>query len=225
MPETVSLTTANDPVNVAQWRRAVCEMYADVRAMSVDEPVRAVDTFRKTRDMLFAMHAASPIPAARRARFKGLNYFSFDPAYRVVGTIARDVEQTSNDLTLPTDGLLRYTRIGRVHFALGETAAALNIFWIEGYGGGLFLPFRDTTNGRTTYGGGRYLYDTIKGADLGIDDDTMVLDFNYAYNPSCAYSENWICPLPPPENQLSFPVKAGELVFDNDSGLASGTTK
>ena len=84
---------------------------------------------------------------------------------------------------------------------------------MEGYGGGLFLPFLDETNTNETYGGGRYLYDTIKGADLGTNGSTLVLDFNFAYNPSCAYDDRWTCPLAPRENRLSFPVQAGEKSF------------
>ncbi|MDX1605233.1 MAG: DUF1684 domain-containing protein [Candidatus Competibacterales bacterium] len=74
----------------------------------------------------------------------------------------------------------------------------------------LFLPFLDATSGQGSYGGGRYLYDSIKGADLGAGADTLVLDFNYAYNPSCAYDPRWVCPLAPPENRLPFAVEAGE---------------
>jgi len=78
---------------------------------------------------------------------------------------------------------------------------------------GLFLPFGDTTNGTTTYGGGRYLLDTAKGADLGGDDGGLVLDFNFAYNPSCAYDPRWVCPLAPPGNRLPVGVEAGERVL------------
>jgi uncharacterized protein (DUF1684 family) len=82
-----------------------------------------------------------------------------------------------------------------------------------GYGGGVFLPFRDATNNRQTYGGGRYLYDTIKGADLGTAQGGIVLDFNYAYHPSCYYNPRWVCPLAPPQNILDFPVTAGEMLL------------
>ncbi len=94
----------------------------------------------------------------------------------------------------------------------------LTLYWIEGYGGGLFLPFADRTNGAETYGGGRYVYDTIKGADLGKVGRRVVLDFNFAYNPSCAYSPRWICPLAPAENRLPFPVSAGEKHSETPSG-------
>ena len=89
----------------------------------------------------------------------------------------------------------------------------MSLFWIMGYGGGVFLSFGDTTNRDTTYGAGRYLYDTIKGADLGTTQDEMMLDFNYAYNPSCSYNPRWVCPLAPRENRLTFPIPVGEKVY------------
>ncbi len=95
---------------------------------------------------------------------------------------------------------------------LGEALGAeLTLYWVEGYGGGVFLPFGDATNGKETFPGGRYLLDTIKSADLGRSDDgRMILDFNFAYYPSCAYSEAWVCPLSPPENRLPISIRAGE---------------
>src|SRR5229473_1927778 len=77
---------------------------------------------------------------------------------------------------------------------------ARELYWLEGYGGGVFLPFGDRTSGRGTYGGGRYLLDTVKGSYLGGDDRTLVLDFNFAYNPSCSYDPRWACPLTPSAN-------------------------
>jgi len=89
-------------------------------------------------------------------------------------------------------------------------SAALELFWLEAYGGGVFLPFADTTSGETTYGGGRYLLDTIKGADLGVDHGRLVLDFNFAYKPSCSYDPRWVCPLSPASNRVPLAVRAGE---------------
>ena len=89
-----------------------------------------------------------------------------------------------------------------------------------GYGGGLFLPFRDATSGHETYGGGRYLTDTIKGTHgrgLVLRATGVTLDFNYAYNPSCAYSSQFLCPLSPRENTLSAPVRAGEMSYPHAS--------
>ncbi|MFQ5936527.1 MAG: DUF1684 domain-containing protein [Acidiferrobacterales bacterium] len=208
------MTTRNDPITLAAWRRAVAGMYADARVAAVHDQREAAERFRRHRDALFASHPNSPIDPEKRTRFEGLRYYPFDPAYRVPGKIDRDVDRMTTEIELAPDGRLRYTRVGRVRFGLNRVTLALNLYWIEGYGGGLFLPFKDKTNGRTTHGGGRYLYDTIKGADLGIDHNQLILDFNYAYNPSCAYNAKWACPLAPPENELQITVNAGELAFD-----------
>jgi len=123
------------------------------------------------------------------------------------------------NLDLPTDGRIRYTRVAQASFSAGGLPASLSVFWIEGYGGGLFLPFTDASNNAGnhpgTYGGGRYLFDTIKGADLGVSASEIVLDFNFAYNPSCAYDSRWVCPLAPRENRLPFAVPAVEQEFSH----------
>ena len=88
--------------------------------------------------------------------------------------------------------------------------AVLDVWWLRQYGGGLFLPLRDGTAGRSSYGGGRYALDTAKGADLGGRDGSLVIDLNFLYHPSCRYSDTWQCPLAPPGNSISTPVSAGE---------------
>jgi len=129
----------------------------------------------------------------------------------VVGKLAPSTRAFLDVLaTAAAAWLLRRTRVGLARFTMAGREASLAMYWLEGYGGGLWLPFADATTGVTTYGGGRYLYDTIKGADLGVRATSIVLDFNYAYNPSCAYDERWSCPLSPAENRLGFAVEAGE---------------
>ena len=105
------------------------------------------------------------------------------------------------------------TRIACVHFDHDNIEHTVGLYWINGYGGGLFLPFRDLTNSNGTYGGGRYLYDSIKGSDLGRIGDNIILDFNFSYNPSCAYNDQWVCPLAPRENHLQIAVTAGERML------------
>ncbi len=95
-------------------------------------------------------------------------------------------------------------------FELSGAPLRLSLYWLDGYAGGLFLSFRDATSGKETYGACRYLLDTVKGADLGTEGERLVLDFNFAYNPSCAYDARWACPLAPPENRLAVSVRAGE---------------
>lgn len=203
----------DNPFTLAHWRRTVAEMYAAVRQAPPAEQARACGGFRAGRDRLFKYHPQSPLNKEQRATFSGLAYFPYDPAWRSTGILDRKVAPELFAVELPAEGLLRYMRVARVRFELHGRHGELSLFWLQGYGGGLFLPFRDATSGRASYGGGRYLYDTIKGADLGAGDQELMLDFNYAYNPSCAYNDHWVCPLAPPENTLSFAVQAGEKVF------------
>lgn len=161
------------------------------------------------RDELFATHPQSPVPAAERGTFSGLSYFPYDPAARVLAPV-ETVAPASYEIETSGDAPYRFTRFGTASFELSGHPLVLELYWLEGYGGGLFLPFRDATGGAETYGAGRYLLDTLKGADLGVEDGRLVLDFNFAYNPSCAYDPRWICPLAPPPNRLSRPIRAGE---------------
>jgi uncharacterized protein (DUF1684 family) len=199
----------NDAFALAHWRRTVASLYAKVREPAQDRRAQC-EAFRRARDDLFRTHAQSPIAEHRRSTWPGVPWFAWDPAARVDARVELASDHAAFEIMLAADGVLRCTRAGVAHFTLYGNRAALAAYWLEGYGGGLWVPFADATTGVLTYGGGRYLYDTIKGADLGVDGTSMVLDFNYAYNPSCAYDERWSCPLSPPENRLPFAVEAGE---------------
>jgi len=208
---------ALDPLVVLDWRRRVSELYADVRAGT--DPRAAWEHWRATRDDLFSSHPASPIPPADRPGFAGLGMFDYDPDARLEARLrpaaAKLVELAAGDGALYT-----FTRFAVAELDLpghgseldlpGQRAE-LELHWLHGYAGGVFLSFTDQTSGHATYGGGRYLLDTIKGADLGGSDGRLTLDFNFAYNPSCSYDPAWSCPLPASVNRLDFPVAAGEL--------------
>lgn len=194
---------------LAEWRRRVALEYAAVRS-GVADPEGAAKRFRAARDRMFREHPESPIASGRRRDWPGVAWYAYAPAWRIKGVVEPAAKRESFEISLETDGILRCARVGHVRFTVGGRAARLAVYWLEGYGGGIWLPFTDSTSGADTYGGGRYLYDTIKGADLGIGEREMVLDFNYAYNPSCAYDARWSCPLSPPENRLPFAVAAGE---------------
>jgi len=199
-----------DPLRLAQWRRTVAGHYAAVRAAADSDSATAASAFRAARDSLFREHPDSPIPAGRRHEWRGTRWYDYDPAWRFVATVLPDPAHVEFEFDLASDGRLRCARIGLARFERGGATSSLALYWLEGYGGGVWLPFLDATSGTATYGGGRYLYDTIKGADLGVGATSIVLDFNFAYNPSCAYDERWSCPLSPPENRLPFAVNAGE---------------
>jgi uncharacterized protein len=205
--------TPSDPIALSEWRRTVAEAYAAVRQTALTDPERARRGWRATRDTLFKTHTQTPLSVAALDAFPGLGYYPYDPHWRLTGTLDRQVAVETFNLDLPADGRIQYTRVAQANFSVDGQPACLSLFWIEGYGGGLFLPFTDATNSVDTYGGGRYLFDTIKGADLGVTATEIVLDFNFAYNPSCAYDPRWVCPLAPRENRLKFPVPAGEQQY------------
>ena len=199
-----------DPVTLADWRRRIAELYVDVRRTPLASRQVAWQDWRAGRNHLLKSHPESPLHADQLSHFRGLPYFEYNPGWQVAGDLEIVKNGPTYEIDLTRDGIFRYRRAGKIKFSIQDSEGELSLYWVEGYGGGLFLPFRDRTNGRETFGGGRYLYDTIKGADLGASGDKIDLDFNFAYNPSCAYHSKWVCPLPPPENTLSFPVKAGE---------------
>jgi uncharacterized protein len=195
-------------LSLLDWRRQVAALYARVRAEP--EPRVAHELWRHGRDALFASHPDSPLPAADRATFTGLPVAGYDPALRFVLEVDTDVPAEHLEVATATDGTVPFDRIGRLHLpGLGD----LDVWWLGSYGGGVFVPVKDASAGTATYGGGRYLLDTVKGADLGGDaaGGMLVVDLNFAYNPSCAYDPAWQCPLAPPGNVLPVAVRAGEL--------------
>lgn len=201
-------------LSLLDYRRQVAIHYAEVRggSGSVEERWKR---WRKWRDELLKNHPQSPLTEDARAGFEGLSYFDYDPKLRFevgLDTVARGQQLA---VELDQDGPLALEILGLIHFKVNGAESSLEAYWLTGYGGGLFLPFRDGTNGSQTYGGGRYLLDTIKGADLGGSADRVILDFNFAYNPSCAYNPRWHCPLAPTANWLELEIKAGELDFSS----------
>ena len=190
------------------WRRRVARLYADVRA--APDPAAAHEGWRAGRGELFATHPDSPLPPEQRAGFTGLPYAPYDPSLRFEAEVDREVEPHRLEVPTGTDGIVAFERFGALHLpALGD----LDVWWLASYGGGVFVPLKDASAGRETYGGGRYLLDTVKGADLGgaALDGVLVVDLNFAYNPSCAYDPAWACPLAPPGNTLAAAVRGGEL--------------
>jgi uncharacterized protein (DUF1684 family) len=196
-------------LDLSDWRRRVAELYRQVVAAS--DPPNAWEAWRAGRDDLFARHPQSPLPENERAAFRGLAYFDYEPSARVLAKVV-SVEPVTLDISTSQDGAYRFTRFGSATFELGGEGLALELYWLAGYGGGIYLPFADATSGTTSYGGGRYLLDTVKGADLRTDAGRLVLDFNFAYNPSCAYDPRWTCPLAPPANRLPVDIRAGERI-------------
>jgi hypothetical protein len=235
-------------LTLADWRRTIGNLYADVRRLAATDPGLALAEWRSVRERLYREHPQSPVPEENRRSFRSA-HFADDPALRfelVVeplepppvaagsgasrptglagfgglgasggqGAIdfASDASSLAIDLPVSAGGAMAFRRFGAVTIPFAAGPRRLEIFWMEGYAGGLFLPFRDATNGTETYGAGRYLLDAAKSADLGGDlgRGTLILDFNFAFQPSCAFDPKWACPLAPPSNRLDIPIRAGE---------------
>ena len=215
-------------LTLADWRRRIGSLYADVRRLAATDPAAALEHWRSTREELFREHPQSPLPAERRSTFRA-HHFDHDPSLRFELAVepVEPVEARSTtpaidfgsgpasltiDLPVSAGGAMAFRRFGAVTIPLAAGPRRLEIYWMDGYAGGLFLPFRDATNGADTYGAGRYLLDAAKSADLGGDRvaGTLVVDFNFAFQPSCAFDPKWACPLAPPANRLDVPIRAGE---------------
>jgi uncharacterized protein len=193
--------------HVASWRREVHALYADVRADP--DPASAHAAWVERRSKLFGSH-----PASARHEGQRLVHAAYDPAYRFVLPI-RAAEPDEWEPTTGSDGTVPFRRAGRLGIpGLG----GLDVWWLGSYGNGIFVPLRDATAGRTTYGAGRYLLDTVKGADLGREGDSWVIDLNFSYNPSCVYDSDWACPLAPLGNRLDGEVPVGELMPATSAG-------
>jgi uncharacterized protein (DUF1684 family) len=160
--------------------------------------------FRAVKDEYFRHGHDSPLDHADRHDFEGLNYFPPNP-YLVFTVPIEPGDGAEVQFPTSDDRVKTYHRKGRVNFEVGGQPAQLTLY-STGHPG-YFIPFRDQTSGDTTYGAGRYLDVEPNG------DGTVTVDFNYAYNPSCVYSDGYSCPLPPIENWLKVPIEAGEMMF------------
>jgi uncharacterized protein len=241
-------------LELADWRRQVSDLYAEVRRLASGDPDAALTVWQSERERLYRDHPMSPVPEQDRANFRA-RHFPPDPGLRFEVTVQPDAPADppapapapgasgplaptqplgpvqplvapaqalaaalplGSPISLPNSGAdtLSFRRIGSIEVPFADRPRTLSLFWMEGYSGGLFLPFRDATSGHETYPAGRYLLDTAKSADLGgsTDRSSLIIDFNFAYQPSCAFDPKWACPLAPPENRLDLPIRAGERI-------------
>lgn len=155
----------------------------------------------------------SPLKEKDMKNFKGLEFFKFDSTYVVTANFTRALDEKPFKMKTTTDRLPEYIKYGEISFNLKGKPYTLNVYQNqdlknkEGYEDYLFLPFLDDTNGDESYGGGRYI-------DLRMPEgDTLLVDFNSAYNPYCAYNEKYSCPIVPRENYMETDVNAGVKVF------------
>src|SRR5215469_5347905 len=155
-------------LDLYDYRRRVARMYQER-----EEALRAgkgelsvLRHFRAQKDALFASHPQSALSVEQRQSFKSLPYFPYNRALRLEATLEPELAEEHSDLPASGAHAMQFRRAGRIHFAIDGTPLQLIVYWIDVYGGGLFLPFRDVTCGQESYGGGRYLFDTVKGSDF-----------------------------------------------------------
>ena len=162
--------------------------------------------FRKDKDTFFKQDPHSPLTGEQKKTFHGLNYYEERPELRYGTYLERYEHPEVVDLQTSTGSIVSYLRWGHISLEVEGNVADLTIFKDQG-SDNLFLPFADATSGKETYGAGLYLEIEMEG------EGQLLVDFNYAYNPYCAYNENWSCPLTPAENRLSIAIRAGESLF------------
>jgi uncharacterized protein (DUF1684 family) len=201
-----SADDADDVLSLLDWRRRIVALYDEIR--SAASPVDAHARWREERTHLFAKHRQSPVPRHQREAFR-LRVAPYDPELRFNLAVDTDVAPARIEMAASSGAPMPFERLGVVHLpAIGD----LDVWWLLSYSGGLFVPIKDASAGISTYGGGRYIIDSAKGADLGGDDRHLVIDLNFAYNPSCAYDSSWVCPLAPPGNVVPAALPVGELL-------------
>ena len=201
MPPASCYATGVEALELVSYRRAVADLYGRARAEAAADPEGAWLRWRTARDELFAQHPQSPVPAAARAGFTGMAFHPYDHRWRLEVEV-EPLEAAAVSAGVAHSGATAsaWRPVGRVCLGGPGEGGTLTLLWL------------------TTYGGGRYLLDTVKGADLGCPPGQgrrLVVDANYAYHPSCAHDPRWSCPLAPPENRLPVAVEAGELLPDH----------
>jgi uncharacterized protein len=181
--------------------------------------IREIDEQRRQKDRFFAAAPQSPIPyEERRGRFSGLAYYPPNPTFRVMAEVAPFAQPEIVQMATSTGEIRPQARYAELRFQLGDQRYRLFGFTDphDHHTHELFVPFRDATSGRETYGAGRYLEVALDHHANGAH--TAIIDFNLAYNPYCAYSPNYSCPIPPAENALSIAITAGERAYTGYTG-------
>jgi hypothetical protein len=161
--------------------------------------------FRKDKDEFYKNDQHSPLTHEQKHVFAGLNYFPENPDLKLEVTVEEFPEKQTIIMQTSTGSIQEYQRFGRFHFSVDGQQAALTIYENDHE---YFLPFADALAGKETYGAGRYLEPNR------VHNGKFLIDFNYAYNPYCAYNPRWSCPIPPAENRIKVPIRAGEKLFN-----------
>ncbi|MBO6607608.1 DUF1684 domain-containing protein [Psychroserpens sp.] len=176
-------------------------------------PIAGETEFQREMNADFKDATKSPLKDKDRKKFKGLDFFKFDSTYVVKAAFVRTPEERVFKMKTTTDRLPEYVKYGILTFELDGKSYQLNVYQNQnlinkpGFENYLFLPFLDNTNGDSSYGGGRYIEMRIP------ESESVIIDFNTAYNPYCAYNEKYSCPIVPRENYLDLDIRAGVKAF------------
>jgi uncharacterized protein (DUF1684 family) len=203
-----STMTRLPAIELVDWRRQVALLYE--RARAEPDPQVAHQVWREGRRALLGGHPQSPLAPDDPMRQSGPQYWPYDPSLRFVLPVLPSSSPRRRSIDAGGDGVVTIRAVGELELPGTLKNSRVTLWWVEVYAGGLFLPLRDGTAGDTSYGGGRYLLDTAKGADLGSDGQRLVVDLNFLYHPSCRYSDAWTCPLADDANRVPGQVCAGE---------------
>ena len=174
-----------------------------------------LESFRAAKDKFYRRDHRAPLTPEQQRGFNGLSYFPANDALVIKAKIDRNVQPGIVRMETTKGEQQDYRRYGLVRFEVDGRPAQVTLYASD-HSHNLFLPFRDATSGKETYGAGRYL-------DLHTHGDEVLVDFNYAYNPNCAYNPDWSCPLPPAENWLEVPIRAGEMAFPDNASSSAHT--
>ena len=198
-------------LSLIDWRFEMAALYQ--RVSSSDSLNEIWPSFVAERKRLYKTHKQSPLQEG-----KSIAFFDYNPSFCFEVSL-RDLSKVhSQTVDGGQDGLIELRAVALTSGLSPYLGMELTIYKLAHYGGGLFLPFRDDTNGTLSYGGGRYLIDTSKSAWLGFKSERLRLDFNFSYFPSCAHNNKYVCPLSPPENTLPIGIEAGEKWGPHDLG-------
>lgn len=178
--------------------------------LEISEWKERLGRHREKKDCFFAESSKSPIPSQEREDFEGLDYYPLDPSYHFELELHKHEEREKLKIEVTGGGEQEYLRWGEFRFEIEGKEQTVQAYKSNPEEKELFIPFRDATSGKETYGAGRYL---DLGEDNRLEGGKWILDFNKAYNPWCAYSSDYGCPVTPPENWLEVPIRAGEKIY------------
>lgn len=185
-------------------------------AISQTDYIKEIEKHRKEKDMYLSDSSKTPLKPKDLKEFTGLNYFPVDSTYRITATLIPYKKKKKKSLKTSSGNLREYTIYGELVFILSEKKINIHVYQtsnkeqLKKEPNRLFLPFTDNTSGEETYGGGRYIDFEITGNNM------VIIDFNLAYNPYCAYTSGYSCAIPPKENHIDIAIKAGEKKYKEE---------